>query len=391
MANSQSKTVASQPIRVLLVDDEPDVTRSLKVSLRKTGWRIDTAEFADEAMGLVGQNDYDVVISDERMPGMQGSDLLALVKAQCPSTIRITLSGQASLERAIRAINLAEIHRFLLKPCPPAEVQATVEELLERRDEEKTLNRSLEDDAARERDELTKLFDAALDQMWMCYQPIWNRKEEISGYEALLRTELEMVSSPKHFFEMAERLDRSHELEARVREHVASDIANAPADASIFVNVNPNSLSDPGLYASDAPLSRYADRVVLELTEHSVIGRSDELARSLERLASMGYQVAIDDLGAGYSGLNKFTAVNPSLVKFDMEMIRNLDRSPTKQALVKSMAELCSSMEIVSVAEGIETEQEHVAAKALGCDLFQGFLLGKPGRGFVEGRSNQAA
>ncbi len=389
--NDSNVSLAPELVRILLVDDEPDVTRSLKTGLRKTQWQIDTADSGEQALALIRKHPYDAVVSDERMPGMQGSDLLTFVKAEFPTTLRITLSGQASLERAVHAINSAEIHRFLLKPCPPSEIRATIEELLEKRNEIDTRVQSRERDAAREGDTLAEIFEEAMDQMWMSYQPIWNREGELYGYEALLRTDLMLIRGPQHFFDIAESLDRSMELGRRIRDRVASEMDNGPDDIKIFVNVNPDHLGDASLYSSSSPLSRHANRVVIEITERSTVTSSESLMESLDRLAELGYLIAVDDLGAGYSGLNTFSLLSPTVVKFDMEMIRNIDRSPTKQAVVGAMSELCKSLGIISIAEGIETTEEFSTVRALGCTLFQGFFLGVPERGLSSAKGEEAA
>ena len=75
---------------------------------------------------ILAGHDIDVVVSDERMPGMTGSQFLTEVRKQWPNTIRMILSGQADLEAAVRAINEGEVYRFLLKPCHPKELQMTI-------------------------------------------------------------------------------------------------------------------------------------------------------------------------------------------------------------------------------------------------------------------------
>ena len=75
---------------------------------------------------ILAGNDIDVVVSDERMPGMTGSQFLSEVRKKWPNTIRMILSGQADLEAAVRAINEGEVYRFLLKPCHPKELQMTI-------------------------------------------------------------------------------------------------------------------------------------------------------------------------------------------------------------------------------------------------------------------------
>jgi len=112
--------------KLLLVDDEPNLTSALVRSLDRSQFEIFTADSAQKGLLILAGNDIDVVVSDERMPGMTGSQFLAEVRKQWPNTIRMILSGQADLEAAVRAINEGEVYRFLLKPCHPKELQMTI-------------------------------------------------------------------------------------------------------------------------------------------------------------------------------------------------------------------------------------------------------------------------
>ena len=112
--------------KLLLVDDEPNLTSALVRSLDRTRFKIFTADSAQQGLMILAGNDIDVVVSDERMPGMTGSQFLSEVRKQWPNTIRMILSGQADLEAAVRAINEGEVYRFLLKPCHPKELQMTI-------------------------------------------------------------------------------------------------------------------------------------------------------------------------------------------------------------------------------------------------------------------------
>ena len=112
--------------KLLLVDDEPNLTSALVRSLDRSQFEIFTADSAQKGLLILAGNDIDVVVSDERMPGMTGSQFLTEVRKQWPNTIRMILSGQADLEAAVRAINEGEVYRFLLKPCHPKELQMTI-------------------------------------------------------------------------------------------------------------------------------------------------------------------------------------------------------------------------------------------------------------------------
>jgi two-component system, probable response regulator PhcQ len=115
---------------ILLVDDEPHVTEALSRHLSKH-YQIIMASSAAEAYGILASQPIDVVVSDERMPGESGSEFLASVRRRYPDSIRMILSGQASLAAAVRAINEGEVYRFFLKPCNPIDLLFTIQRALE--------------------------------------------------------------------------------------------------------------------------------------------------------------------------------------------------------------------------------------------------------------------
>jgi len=121
------------PHKVLFVDDEPNVTEGLKRALRKQPFDVLTASSAREALQILASQQVDVVVSDEMMPGMAGADFLGLVCNRYPDTVRMILTGHASLEAAVRAINQGEIYRFFTKPCNELDLAITIRQALEHR------------------------------------------------------------------------------------------------------------------------------------------------------------------------------------------------------------------------------------------------------------------
>jgi two-component system probable response regulator PhcQ len=130
---------------ILLVDDEPNVTEALTRALRREPYEILTATSGTAAQELLERHHVDVVISDEQMPGMSGSVFLSAVRKQFPHTIRMILSGQASIEAAVRAINEGEVYRFFLKPCNPTDLAFTVQQALSHKRLEAQSRRLLRD------------------------------------------------------------------------------------------------------------------------------------------------------------------------------------------------------------------------------------------------------
>ena len=170
--------------RILFVDDESAITRPLKLALRKQPWEIVTADSGEEALERVSESPFDVVVSDERMPGLQGSDFLSIVRKDHPETVRIILSGQANVPAAVKAINSAEIYRFLLKPCPAEEIALTIHEALNQRDERRNFEAWRGRQCGPDRAELEANFNDWIGSLWIGFQPIETHRRFSSGLRA---------------------------------------------------------------------------------------------------------------------------------------------------------------------------------------------------------------
>ncbi len=119
------------PHGLLLVDDDTHIINSLKRALHKEPYEIFSANTAVEALALMNDYHIDLVISDEMMPGMKGSEFLSLISRAYPQTVRIMLTGHATLETAIRAINQGQIYRFLTKPWNDVDLAVTLRQALD--------------------------------------------------------------------------------------------------------------------------------------------------------------------------------------------------------------------------------------------------------------------
>jgi two-component system probable response regulator PhcQ len=119
---------------ILIVDDEPTITEVLRDAFSREPYLILSTGSAEEALPILDHKVVDVVISDEKMPGMSGTEFLAVVRKRYPDSIRMILTGHASLESAVRAINEGEIYRFFTKPCNVLDIALTVRQALQKRD-----------------------------------------------------------------------------------------------------------------------------------------------------------------------------------------------------------------------------------------------------------------
>ncbi len=384
MASSTStSSTTPRETRVLLVDDEPEVTRAIQVALRKQPFSLECADSGARALELLAARPFDAVVSDERMPGMPGSELLTIVRERHPDTARIILSGQASVEAAVAAINSAQIFRFLIKPCAAEEIALTIREALAARDEKRRFEAWSAAQASQHAESVSRIFERALASLWIGQQPIFEaRTNRLCGFEALLRSDDPEFAEPPCFFALARRLGRAAEAGRHVRLLTAESIERVPTNALVFVNVNPEELADERLLDGRDEIARFASRVVLEITERESLTSQTNLVGVVGRLREQGFRIALDDLGAGYSGLTSLALVLPDLVKFDMDLVRGIDLSPTKRTLVASLVAMCSKLGIRTLAEGVESPSERDTLESLGCDFLQGFLLGRPSRTF---------
>jgi EAL domain-containing protein (putative c-di-GMP-specific phosphodiesterase class I) len=188
---------------------------------------------------------------------------------------------------------------------------------------------------------------------------------------------------PGVIFDAAEQLDRIVDLGRNIRAKCPTPMREAEVGAALFVNLHTRDLLDEALFDPSTELAKWASRVVLEITERAAIDDVKDIAERIARLRQMGFRIAIDDIGAGYSGLNSFATIHPDLVKLDITLVRNIDSDPMRRRLVSMLVDLCGDMNIAVVAEGVETTQERDALVELGLDLFQGYLFARPAAPFA--------
>ncbi|HKA90231.1 MAG TPA: EAL domain-containing protein [Haliangiales bacterium] len=370
--------------RVLVVDDDRQSLRLCSSVLAAAGYQVTTAEDGERASRILADEAFDVVLSDIVMPGLDGLRLLEQVRRRDVDLPVILMTSSPDLDGAIRAVEWGAL-RYLLKPVPLETLERTVAEAA-RLHQMATLKRellaSLGADRPRAADRAGReaQLAAGVASLRMAYQPIvaWP-SGRVYAYEALLRARETGFRSPGDLIDLAAQLGKTHIVGRAVRASVARTLAEAPAGTRVFVNLHPGELLDEELYASDAPLAPFAERVVLEITERAALDEVDRLPRRIQTLKRRGYGIALDDLGAGYSGLSTFAALEPTVVKFDMSLVRGIDQKPTPRRIIQSMAALCRDMGKLVVAEGVETPSERDALASCGCDYLQGFLFARPG------------
>jgi len=359
--------------------------------LRAWGYRVDAVERGREAVDRVGRGDfaYDAVITDLRMPGMDGMEVLEAVRALDRDVPIVLLTARPSVDTAIKSIEHGAF-KYLTKPPDLDRLRETLEHATRlgrlARFEREVIALALADARPPPPDpSLGATFLRALESMWIAYQPVVVAGTgAVLGYEALMRLDDPDHPHPGAMLAAAERLGRIFELGRRVREQAAAPMIAEPDRGLLFINLHPRELLDDSLASPDCPLSRMADRVVLEITERAGLDAVSDLPQRLDALRELGYRIAIDDLGSGHSGLSQLAMLSPEFVKIDMHLVRGVDQSLLKQRLVRSITEVGRDLGIGVVAEGIETPAERDTLTELGCSHLQGFLFARPGPPFPE-------
>lgn len=549
---ANSTELHSRP-RILVVDDEPDALALCERSLRDR-YDVVTALSAEEALSLLGGATFAVAVADERLPGMSGVELLSRLHRDHPNTGRVLMTGFASQESALEAINTGRVHAFILKPWQPTaflEVvnrEARVASLRRELEEEHRRYRSLiyderwdlptrqcvsadvaelmvaqgfmgvlvidasnifavdhkseavvhlqatfvdafkqmrgqllrEEDilcvdevgspvfclfltkprdarfccdrdvrsiaerahdflateiqrvdppapiastriavghgfnlyharyptdrqirrlVAQARDRAHRILDQEDDEfrksqiervivnrtVTTVFQPIFHlRTRVIHSYEALSRgpeaTELE---SPEHLLHLADRLGLSLELDRVFRTVALVNAARLPEDTKVFINTLPATLYDPiqnaerlGRFLADLGLDPH--RLVFECSEKYVLGNQKMFLDAMAEHRDLGIQLAIDDVGVGYSGLERIAQLDPDFLKIDLSLIREIKEHPVKQSIVKALVGMAQSLDAIVIAEGIETESDVECLTEIGVEYGQGYHLARP-------------
>lgn len=386
---SLSNVEVTRPRQLLLVDDDPSVLRALGRVLRSRGYIVTTTGSGTEAVHLVTQTDFDVILSDIAMPEMDGITLLREIRSHDLHVPVILVTGEPTVDTAVQALEYGALH-YLTKPVPVDALEHALDKAIHLRRMARVRQRAAEllghsTAHAADRAGLEATFQRCLDTLWMAYHPIVSTDTRRTvGFEALMRSSEPSLPHPGAVLDAAERLGQLDVLGRTVRDRTTRPFAHHRRPELLFVNLHVTDLLDPQLLSPQAPLSRLASQVVLEITERSSLDKVPDVRSRIAALREMGFRIAVDDLGAGYAGLTSFALLEPDYVKLDMSLVRGIDASLTKQKIVRSMTALCHEMRMQVVAEGVETPTECETLIGLECDLLQGFLFARPGPPFPE-------
>ena len=217
------------------------------------------------------------------------------------------------------------------------------------------------------------------------FQPIVSLSERrVLGYEALSRgPSNSALHSPINLLAAARHAGRLDALEVSFRQSACRRFREGALPGKLFLNASPDSLLDDEHRAGRtlALLQTYgipASQVVIELTEQTPTEDFDVLHAALHHYRAMGFLIALDDLGAGYSSLRLWSELRPDYVKIDRYFIDGIHQDRLKREFVESILRIARASKAEVIAEGIELPEELAVLTEMGVDLVQGYLLGRP-------------
>jgi EAL domain-containing protein (putative c-di-GMP-specific phosphodiesterase class I)/ActR/RegA family two-component response regulator len=315
--------------RVLVVEDDRGLLELYADILLDEGYEVACALSGSAALREIESRPCDVVLTDVVMPECSGVDVLRALRERDLDVPVVLVTGSPSVETAVQAVELGAVH-YLVKPVERSELLRSVSRAAGLRRLAKTKREALRylgggNGKQSEEADAEALFARALRGLYMVYQPIVRARDaSVYAWEALLRTSEPRLASPLTVLELAERLGRVHDLGRAIRAQVAA-AASRERGVVYFVNLHPDDLLDERLFEPAAPLSACASEVVLELTERSSIEGVPDVRDRIRRLRALGFRIAVDDLGSGYSGLTSFAQLEPDFVKLDRALITGID------------------------------------------------------------------
>lgn len=215
----------------------------------------------------------------------------------------------------------------------------------------------------------------------MAFQPIVNvETQQVFAYEALVRG-LDGGGAAQ----VLDQVDRDNRymFDQACRVKAVGLAAGLGIDSHVSINFLPNAVYEPAtcIRATLEAARQFnypLERLIFEITENERVVDQAHLKRIVHEYRRHGFKTAIDDFGAGYSGLNMLADLRPDIIKLDMALIRDIDSDPTRQAVVIGIVGMCRALGILVIAEGVETADEYAQLRELGISHFQGYLFARP-------------
>jgi EAL domain-containing protein (putative c-di-GMP-specific phosphodiesterase class I)/ActR/RegA family two-component response regulator len=377
-------------IRVMLADDEDEVLELMTEVLASDPSieLVGTACDATTAVDLAHAESPDVALVDVRMPGGGGAKVARSLRSSSPGTRVVAVSAHEDPDLVVALFRagavgyvakdggpdqlLRAVHRSFegersISVTSPGEVAERLAGQLSAKDT------SLGQQTA---ERIRRAIDGA--SLHMVFQPIVELEAgHVVGLEALARFMERPRRMPQAWFAAAAEVGLLTDLELAAVRRALVELDRIPLGTYLTVNTSPATIRSEGLV--ELLDGSVADRIVLEVTEQSAVEDYDELTACLRPIRDTGVCLAIDDVGAGFASLGHVLRLSPEYMKLDRTLVTGLSSDPVRRSLIERLASFSDEVGIAVIAEGVETEEDLDALRALSVRYGQGFHLGRPG------------
>jgi EAL domain-containing protein (putative c-di-GMP-specific phosphodiesterase class I) len=344
-------------------------------TIRGGGLRADDRIFGPSSSG----NSFVLVLEPPRDGRPLDASDLARVQARIKDGVRVHL-GQCASRESLENFG-CWVGRALMRPDESVKLDRIVHRALEEAFADAVRDREV--DGLQDAEHLHHVLEGGL--VRSVYQPVVDvTARRVLGFEALTRVASPRFQNVETLFKAAADHDALWTLERLCRRRHLEGLPAMGGEQLLFLNVEPEAIHDPEL-ASPAFVEALRvsgldpNRIVLELTEHSVVRDFAALHRTLRRFRALGFRLAMDDVGAGYSGLQTIAELSPDFIKLDRTLVREVNHSVIKRELISTIARFSGNTGIALVAEGVEERAELDELIRLGVRCAQGYLFARPG------------
>jgi Amt family ammonium transporter len=346
------------------------------------------AHFAEHSLSRVGDDEFAVLLemlsSEQEAPHVAERIASTLADPFSVASERVFLKGSIGIAFSTTSVTPDALIRDAATAMHRARERSGARyELFDAETRSRLLGR------VRRENELRDAI--ARDQLRVFYQPIVSLVDEgILGVEALMRWEHpeEGLLAPAKFMPLVEQSGLIIPFGRWVLEQAWAQLARwhetdgRQAPVSVAVNVSAQQLVDddfvPMVAEVLAATPNDSGRLVLELTESSLIDHSDESIAVLHRLQSLGIRLALDDFGTGYSSLSCLRRLPCNYLKLDRSFVSSIDQSASDHQITAAVIEMARALTMTVIAEGVETAEQLACLRRLGCHLGQGYLFERP-------------
>jgi EAL domain-containing protein (putative c-di-GMP-specific phosphodiesterase class I)/FixJ family two-component response regulator len=373
--------------RILVIDDDVEIRNVLQEFL-STSHHCMTADSAEEALALLANQPFDLIISDISMAQMSGLELAPRVADIAPEAVIIVISGQRTIEFAIEAMR-AGVFDYITKPFELGEVAAAVRRGLDHLKQTRDNVARPAVDGSASANDLRRAIDNG--EFAVHYQPkVAIDSRALVGVEALVRWNHPHFGllPPSDFIKPAEASGLIIELGSLVLRTACAQ-ARRWHDAGlrsidVAVNISAVQVESGNLFETVVRALNEtrldASHLQLELTESLLMTQAESTVKTLKKLREIGVRISIDDFGTGYSSLSYLKRLPVDFVKLDQSFVSGATTCADDATLVMAIITLAHNLRLRVIAEGVESEEQLAFLRLLRCDEGQGYLFGQPVR-----------